>query len=126
MRKKGIKFEKIASNYIEESGLRVITRNFNSRYGEIDLIAEDTSSDTIVFIEVKARTSNKFGTPEEAITNKKIKNIIKTSLEFISLMNLTNKNIRFDIITIEKDKDYNYKIKHIKNAIILDNTDDYE
>ena len=65
----GAQGESIAAAHLEASGLKITARNFRTRYGEIDLIAED--GDTLVFVEVKTRRGGTFGTPEEAVTARK-------------------------------------------------------
>ena len=69
--------EKIAAEYLKRHGYKIIEKNFRIRGGEIDIIALD--SDTLVFIEVKTRRSNEFGTPLEAITPWKLRTLIKSA-----------------------------------------------
>jgi putative endonuclease len=75
--------EEIATRYISDKGYKIIGRNFRIRGGEIDIIAIDPSdaqgNDTLVFIEVKTRTSKQFGTGLEAITPWKLKALMKTA-----------------------------------------------
>ncbi len=68
--------EKIAVEYLRKQGYKILEQNFSKRWGEIDIIAID--GDTLVFVEVKTRTSNQFGTPLEAITPWKLKTLIRT------------------------------------------------
>ena len=90
--------ERIASNFLQKKGYRILEANFKKRYGEIDLVAIDNS--VLVFIEVKTRTSNQFGTPLEAITPWKLKAVIR-SAEYYKL---THKNLpdlmRIDAVSI--------------------------
>ena len=58
--------EDLAANFLEQIGFKIIKRNYRFERGEIDLIAEE--GDELVFVEVKARRSTTFGTPEEAVT----------------------------------------------------------
>ncbi len=110
-REKGRYFENLAENYLKKNGYKLIEKNFFSRYGEIDIIALD-KGDNLVFVEVKGRNSLNFGTGEESITQKKINSLIKTAEVFLKTHpNLEFNEIRFDVISIYKDK-----INHIKNA----------
>jgi putative endonuclease len=59
----GAQGEAIAAAHLEAQGLHITDRNYRSRYGEIDLVAEE--GDTLVFVEVKARRATAYGTPEE-------------------------------------------------------------
>ena len=74
--------EDFAVSYLKRQGFRILTRNFRIRGGELDIVAID--KDTLVFIEVKTRTSNDFGTPLEAIGYYKLRSLIKTA-EFFKM-----------------------------------------
>lgn len=94
----GKRGEELAGEYLKKQGYTIIEKNFSKRYGEIDLVALD--NDTLVFIEVKTRTSNQFGTPLEAITPWKLKAVIR-SAEYYKL---THKNLpdlmRIDAVSV--------------------------
>ena len=79
--------EDLASEFLIQKGYKIIKRNFHSRFGEIDIIA--TYKDSLVFVEVKARSSSRFGAPIEAVTPQKIENIRKTGEYFL----IENKNL---------------------------------
>lgn len=91
-----------ASEYLKKNGFKIIERNFRKGYGEIDIIAIDSNQKekTLVFIEVKTRKSNSFGSPLEAITSWKLKSLIKAA-QFYKLVhpNLPN-NMRIDAVSI--------------------------
>jgi putative endonuclease len=72
--------EEVAQNYLVEEGLHPIAANLRTQYGEIDLIMQDGNS--VVFIEVKARTNRKYGLPEVSITRQKQLHIKQTA-EFL-------------------------------------------
>lgn len=98
----GRKWEKYAAEHLRSLGYKIITQNFYSRYGEIDIIAEEGTE--LVFVEVKARSSQKFGAPQEAVTPYKIKSIQKT-LEYFILKNpkYEKSPIRIDVVAISTD-----------------------
>lgn len=75
--------EDFAAEYLSSNNYKIVERNFYSRFGEIDIIA--VKNDTLIFVEVKARWSDKFGAPEEAVTPKKLWKIGKTG-EYYSLL----------------------------------------
>jgi len=106
---KGRLFEDRAVDFLKSSGYEILERNFKTRYGEIDIIARD--GDTVVFVEVRYRKSSAFGSPEETIDLKKIKKIIRTTNRYISMKNLENTDIRFDVVVFDGNG-----IRHIKNA----------
>ena len=108
-RKVGQEREKQAAVFLERNGYHIITFNYRNRIGEIDIIARDKES--IVFVEVKYRSSARYGWPEEAVDYKKQKNIIAVVNYFIMSNNLVDVPMRFDVVSI-----LNNKIEHIQNA----------
>lgn len=102
-----------ACEYLKKLGFTIIERNYRKRYGEIDIVAIDESSKekVLTFIEVKTRTSNSFGTPLEAITYWKLKELIKTA----QFYKLTHRNLpeslRIDAVSIII---IDNKVNHIK------------
>lgn len=91
--------EDIASDIIFQKGYKVLDRNFRSRFGEIDIVAIKDSC--LVFVEVKARWTNKFGAPEEAVTWSKLGKIKKTG-EYYSLIHPElPKKLRIDVVALE-------------------------
>jgi putative endonuclease len=101
MRKKelGARGEQLAVEKLENEGYHIRDRNWRIIEGELDIVAED--GDTIVFIEVKARTSRRFGLPEEALTKKKRQRLIKAALAYLDAHQIFEANWRFDFIAIE-------------------------
>lgn len=91
--------EDFAVRFLSERGYKIIDRNFRSRFGEIDIIA--LKDDYLVFIEVKARWSLKFGKPEEAVNAGKIWKITKTA-EYYSLMHPNlSKKLKIEVVALE-------------------------
>ena len=107
--------EVAAANYLLKQGFTIIGRNFRSKFGEIDIIAKD--GNTFVFVEVKKRISSKFGTPEEAITKRKLNRIIKTIDYYLYRHGLNGgaNKIRIDVIAIS-GSERNTSLNHIKNV----------
>lgn len=97
---KGKEGEILAENFLKKKGIKIIEKNYRTKFGEIDLIGFDKR--TIIFIEVKLRNNNKFGYPTEAITKKKLSHLFQSAEIFISQRNL-NYNYRFDVIAIRQD-----------------------
>jgi putative endonuclease len=94
----GKKGEDLALKFLKSQKYKIIARNFRCRLGEIDIIAQD--KETLVFIEVKTRWSQKFGPPEEAVTPWKIKSIVKTGQYFKLLHPDLPENLRIDVVAI--------------------------
>ena len=111
-RKSGIEGEIIAVEYLKKQGYRILERNFNTKVGEIDIIAGD--KDTIVFVEVKARENTNFGQPIESITPQKVHHIIRAAQWYLSAKRKHNCPCRFDVVEILRGE-----VTHIKNAFTM-------
>ena len=102
--------EDLACRYLQKQGYEILERNKRySRFCELDIIAK--YKDTTIFVEVKTRKDNSFGTPLEAITKTKYDNI-KKGVQFYLSENKV-KNFRIDVISITLKPEI--KIEHIKN-----------
>jgi putative endonuclease len=101
----GNQAEKVALSYLEQKGLTLIKKNYQTRLGEIDLIMQDGKS--IVFVEVRLRKNNIFGGASESITQAKQRKIAKVAEQF--LQHHGNQACRFDAIVMEKAE-----IQHIQ------------
>ncbi|QQG41230.1 MAG: YraN family protein [Candidatus Woesebacteria bacterium] len=93
----------LAENYavklLESKDYKIIDRNFRSRFGEIDIVA--INGPTLVFVEVKARWSRKFGAPEEAVTKSKLFRIQKTGEYYALLHPGLPVKLRIDVVSLE-------------------------
>lgn len=107
--------EDIATDFLIKSNYKIVQRNFNCWWGEIDIIALDKKE--LVFIEVKTRKNKKYGLPAEAITHYKKKHLLKTVEYYLLLNNLFNSFIRIDVIEVYLNTKNHTKVNHIKNAI---------
>jgi len=106
--------EQIAATFLQKEGYTIIERNFHVRYGEIDLIAEKNG--VVVFIEVKTRRGETFGTPEEAVTSYKLRQIIQTIRYYVTIHRIEEKSQRIDCIAILLNPDESVKsMRHIQN-----------
>jgi putative endonuclease len=91
--------EKFAVSLLSKNGYKILETNFRSRTGEIDIIAKN--GETLVFVEVKARWSRKYGKPEEAVTPRKISKI-KRVIDYYNLVNPNApKKQRIDVVALE-------------------------
>jgi len=90
--------ELLAEAYLKDKGLNCIGRNIRTHHGEIDLVMTD--GETIVFIEVKTRTSLDFGTPEESITKKKRERMIHSATEWMQSHPEWGGDFRIDVVAI--------------------------
>ncbi len=94
--------EKVALDFLESKGLKLITSNYHSRYGEIDLIMLD--KEVLVFVEVRFRRSNQFGGAAMSITPAKQRKIALTAMQFLQKNRKTESLCRFDVIAISTSK----------------------
>ena len=101
MRKKslGRLGEELAVKQLKNNGYRILEQNFRSKFGEIDIIAQNDND--LVFIEVKTRWSKSFGPPEEAITPWKIRRIIKAGEYYKLLHPETPEALRIDAVAVD-------------------------
>ena len=105
--------EDVATEHLTKKGYEIIGRNVRTPYGEIDIIAKQ--NDATIFIEVKTRTSNKMGLPEESITEKKREHMIACA-EHYAMENATDQ-WQIDVISVEGRPGANLKITYFENAI---------
>jgi len=112
-RKWGKAGEDLAASFLEQSGLKVLERNFRFERGEIDLIAEE--GEELVFVEVKARRSSIFGAPEDAVTEKKQEQVHAVAEGYLFMHDIDNRPCRFDIVAIEY-RHGTAEIRHIRDA----------
>ena len=108
-----------ACEFLEKQGIKVLKRNFYARCGEIDIIAKD--GETIVFAEVKTRTNNRYGNPENAVNYWKRKHMELTARNYIDHKRKGNFIARFDVVEVfAKYADNNFiveKFNLIKNVL---------
>ncbi len=109
----GKKAEDLAAEYLLKNGYKILVRNFRFQKSEIDIIAE--KNHLIVVVEVKARSTDFFILPQEAVTKGKIKSIVLAANHFMEEFN-KNQEVRFDIISVLPDKTGKLEIEHIEDA----------
>lgn len=108
--------EDAAVAFLKRNGFLIITRNFRVRNGEVDIIAiENKKEKTLVFIEVKTRTSGQFGTPGEAITYFKLQALQRTAVYYKQLHPRLPDMLRIDAIEIFLSGETITDIRHVKN-----------
>ncbi len=119
-RKRGDQAEQLALQYLQKHKLFLLEKNFQISAGEVDLIMQDQTSDTLVFIEVRYRKNADFGGAAASVTPKKQQRIIKAALAY-QQKHAPQSSMRFDVVAIEGDngslnntKDYD--INWIKSA----------
>lgn len=87
------------AGFLEARGWKVLERNWRCRFGEMDLVAEDGR--TLVFIEVKARSSRRRGPPEEAVDAAKQARLSRIAGEYLAAHGALERTTRFDVVALE-------------------------
>lgn len=105
--------EELAATFLEKKGYEILVKNFRYQRGEIDIIAEFNNQ--IIIVEVKARGSDIFMEPQEAVTKTKIKSLVMVADFFMKDRNL-NQEVRFDIIAVLPDEKRKLQITHLEDA----------
>ena len=103
--RRGKQQENRALSYLQKRGLILRESNFNCRHGEIDLIMQDNA--TLVFVEVRYRSNQRYGGAAASVDRKKIRKIIKTSLSYLQQKKL-DVACRFDVVAIGADGEINW------------------
>jgi putative endonuclease len=94
----GKKGEEKALRFLKKNGYRIIENNYVCKMGEMDIIARE--KDTLVFIEVKTRTSTEFGPPQLAVNLSKQRQLSKVALNYLKEKHLEDPKARFDVVAI--------------------------
>ncbi len=113
-KQKGNIGESQAEFYLKQQGYVILEKNYRNNLGEVDIIAKQNNC--YVFVEVKQRSSSRFGSPKEAITTKKQHNIRNVAISYLKSKNLFEKvQMRFDCIEITGDFFDKQQINHLQN-----------
>ncbi|WP_115375737.1 YraN family protein [Adhaeribacter pallidiroseus] len=105
--------EELATSFLIEKGFAILAKNYRYKRAEIDIIAQKPG--LLLFVEVKTRTSNYHGFPEEAITQKKVDLFLLAAEEFIHQLSWQH-DIRFDVIAVSGGNHVPFQIHHIEDA----------
>ena len=109
----GKKGEEIARNYLIEKGYRILAKNWYYDHKEIDIIARQ--NDEIVIVEVKTREGDYFEEPWEAVSTRKIKNLVEAA-EWWLIQEQVDLETRFDVISIIFSRNGTFELTHFQGA----------
>jgi len=118
----GRRGEKLACRALRRGGLKILARNYRCPAGEVDIIALDPSTrrefgaETVVFVEVKARSSDRYTDPESAVDADKRRRMRKVADHYVARRGAREFNVRFDIVAIVASGDEPPRITHIPDA----------
>lgn len=106
--------EQFASDFLTNNGIKIIDKNYFTKFGEIDLIGIENK--TIIFIEVKLRSNKNYGQPYESVTKSKMEKIQKSIELYLSGGDYGDFDCRFDIVSlIYNDRESLFSVEWIKN-----------
>lgn len=94
----GILGEELAFHELRRRGYKVLLRNYECALGEIDLIAKEKGA--LVFIEVKTRSSDAMGSPAEAVTVQKRRQIVRVAKYYLKRYGISDASCRFDVVSV--------------------------
>ena len=109
--------ERIALRFLKDRGYKIITTNYSTKIGQVDIVARDGK--TICFVEVKTRSNYRFGYPKESIGSIKQQKLSKLALLFLKKRNMLNQSARFDVVSVSFING-SPKVDLIKDAFRLD------
>lgn len=110
----GEKGEELAVEFLQKNGYKILERNWRFKKAEVDIISQ--KNDVLAVVEVKTRSSNYFGNPQDFVNPKKIQLLVEAINEYVTSKNL-DVEVRFDIIAILKNKN-TFEIEHLEDAFL--------
>jgi putative endonuclease len=110
--------EDMATAELWHRGYAILARRYRTRFGEIDIVAQD--GQTVVIVEVKARRTDRFGTAAESVTPWKQRRLAAMALDYLSWVGRLEDPCRFDVVAIDGLGSDRISIHHIKNAFCVD------
>jgi len=109
--------EQQAVDFLRQQGLKILSRNYRTPLGEIDIVARSRTE--LLFVEVKTRRGTGFGLPQEAVGARKQRQIIRTAQWYLKQEKCWKLQPRFDVVAILCQSDGSAQIQHLPNAFGL-------
>jgi putative endonuclease len=106
--------ERLAVEYLTSRGLRVLARNWRCRYGELDVIVADPTAGVVVFVEVKTRTSDRFGGVEQAVTPQKVRRLRRLAGVWLAGQDHSWAQVRIDVVGVRIGRGPTPEITHLE------------
>ena len=106
--------EQLATDHLAGLGLRILGRNWRCRYGELDVIAADLATNTVVFVEVKTRTGDGFGGLAQAVTEQKAQRLRRLAAMWLATQNQRWAGVRIDVIGVRIGRRRTPEITHLE------------
>lgn len=96
--------EQLAVEHLTALGFEILARNWRCRYGELDVVAADPTSDTVIFVEVKTRTGDGFGGLAEAVTEQKVHRLRRLAALWLAGQDRGWADVRIDVIRVRIER----------------------
>jgi putative endonuclease len=110
--------EELAGRFLEERGYCILDTNYRSRYGEVDIVAQD--GEELVFVEVRTRHKGGFGAPEESLSPAKMRRLVTTCEDYLQRRSVENTDWRIDLVCVHLDRSTEApRIHHLRHAVQL-------
>jgi putative endonuclease len=106
--------EQLAADHLTGLGLRILNRNWRCRYGELDVIAVDPTTDTVLFVEVKTRTGDGFGGLAQAVTEQKARRLRRLAAMWLAAQEQSWAAVRIDVIGVRIGRRRTPEISHLR------------
>ena len=106
--------EQLAVEHLQAAGLRIVTRNWRCRYGELDVIAADDAARVIVFVEVKTRTTDRFGGVAYAVTPDKVRRLRRLAGLWLAGGGGSWSGVRIDVIGVRFGRTRTPELTHLQ------------
>lgn len=106
--------EASAEQFLRRKGYAILERNLRTTIGELDLVADDHG--VLVFVEVKARTTEAFGGALLAVDRRKQAKLIQLAGQYLARRHLSDRVCRFDVVLVQGDAESSFQIEHIEHA----------
>ena len=106
----------MAVEHLQSLGLRVLARNWRCRYGELDVVAADDAARVLVFVEVKTRTSDRFGGVEYAVTPEKVRRLRRLAGLWLARQDTRWASLRIDVIGVRIGRRPIPEITHLRGV----------
>ena len=110
--------ENLAEGELQRRGYAILARRYRTRFGEIDIVAQE--NDVVVFVEVKARRTNRFGTAAESVSVWKQRRIAAMALDYLGRANRQNAPCRFDVVAIDGAGSDRPTVEVIRGAFVAE------
>jgi putative endonuclease len=106
--------EQLAADHLAALGLRILARNWRCRYGELDVIAADPTTNMVVFVEVKTRTGDGFGGLAQAVTESKARRLRRLAAIWLATQDQRWAGVRIDVIGVRIGRRRTPEISHLQ------------